>query len=107
MKSIVTCILHRILLLTYLLTPWCRIFFKKPIVTQLVKKYPFFMKPEGSSPCSQIPATVPYPEPAESSLYFSPNIVRMIKSRRLRWAGHVARMGREEVLTGFWLGGPM
>jgi hypothetical protein len=27
------------------------------------------------------------------SLYFSLNIVRMIKSRRMRWAGHVARMG--------------
>ena len=26
------------------------------------------------------------------SLYRSPNIVRTIKSRRLRWAGHVARM---------------
>ena len=26
------------------------------------------------------------------SLYRSPNIVRMIKSRRLRWVGHVARM---------------
>ena len=26
------------------------------------------------------------------SLYGSPNIVRVIKSRRLRWAGHVARM---------------
>jgi hypothetical protein len=26
------------------------------------------------------------------SLYFSPNIVRVIKSRRMRWAGHVARM---------------
>ena len=26
------------------------------------------------------------------SLYRSPSIVRMIKSRRLRWAGHVARM---------------
>jgi hypothetical protein len=26
------------------------------------------------------------------SLYLSPNIVRMIKPRRLRWAGHVARM---------------
>ena len=25
-------------------------------------------------------------------LYLSPNIVRVIKSRRLRWAGHVARM---------------
>jgi hypothetical protein len=27
------------------------------------------------------------------SLYSSPNIVRMIKSRRMRWVGHVARMG--------------
>jgi hypothetical protein len=37
-----------------------------------------------------------------NSLYSSPNIVR------LRWAGHVARMGegRGEVFTGFWLGGP-
>ena len=26
-------------------------------------------------------------------MYFSPNIVRVIKSRRMRWAGHVARMG--------------
>jgi hypothetical protein len=26
-------------------------------------------------------------------LYSSPNIVRMIKSRRMKWAGHVARMG--------------
>jgi hypothetical protein len=30
----------------------------------------------------------------------SPNIIRVIKSRRLRWAGHVARMGRGEVHTG-------
>jgi hypothetical protein len=27
------------------------------------------------------------------SLYSSPNIIRVIKSRRMRWAGHVARMG--------------
>jgi hypothetical protein len=39
-------------------------------------------------------------------LYSSPNIVRVIKSRRMRWAGHVARMERGEVLTGFCLGGP-
>jgi hypothetical protein len=26
------------------------------------------------------------------NLYSSPNIIRMIKSRRMRWAGHVARM---------------
>jgi hypothetical protein len=28
-------------------------------------------------------------------LYCSPNIVRVIKSRRMRWAGYVARMGEE------------
>jgi hypothetical protein len=37
-------------------------------------------------------------------LYSSPNIFRVIKSRRLRWAGHVARMGRGEAYTGFWWG---
>jgi hypothetical protein len=39
------------------------------------------------------------------SLYSSPNIVRVIKSRRLRWAGHVARMG-EGRGVGFSLRGP-
>ena len=34
-------------------------------------------------------------------LYFLSNIVRVVKSRRMRWAGHVARMGRGEVCTGF------
>jgi hypothetical protein len=40
------------------------------------------------------------------NLYSSPNIARVIKSRRMRWARHVARMGRREVFTGFWMGGP-
>jgi len=32
-----------------------------------------------------------------NDLYSSPNIVRVIKSRRMRWAGHVARMGEHRV----------
>jgi sorting nexin-29 len=40
------------------------------------------------------------------SLYSSPNIVRVINSRRMRWAGHVARMGEERWLQGFRLGSP-
>jgi len=32
-----------------------------------------------------------------SDVYCSPNIVRVIKLRRMRWAGHVARMGEERV----------
>ena len=37
-----------------------------------------------------------------SDLYSLPNILRVIKSRRMRWTGHVARMG--EGYTGFWWG---
>ena len=37
-------------------------------------------------------------------LYCSPNFVRVIKSRRMRWAGHVARMGERRGYTWFWWG---
>ena len=37
-------------------------------------------------------------------LYSPPNIVRVIKSRRMRWAGHVARMGEERGCIGSWWG---
>ena len=37
-------------------------------------------------------------------LYSSPNIVRVIKSRRMRWAGHVARMGDGRGRIGSWWG---
>jgi hypothetical protein len=37
-----------------------------------------------------------------NDLYASSNIIRVIKSRRMRWAGHVAVWGRGEVHTGFW-----
>ena len=33
-----------------------------------------------------------------SDLYSLPNIVRLVKSRRVRWAGHVARMGEGRVV---------
>jgi hypothetical protein len=36
------------------------------------------------------------------NLYSSPSIVRMIKSRRMRWAGHVAGMGRIGMHIRFW-----
>jgi hypothetical protein len=55
-------------LLPVILTPWCRIFFEKLMVTQLVKQQlAYFMEPEGSLLWSQKSATGPYPEPAESS----------------------------------------
>ena len=37
-------------------------------------------------------------------LYSSPNIVRLIKLRRMRWVGHVAVWGRGEAYTGIWWG---
>jgi hypothetical protein len=35
-------------------------------------------------------------------LYSSPSIIRIIKVRRMRWAGHVARMGRRGTRIGWW-----
>ena len=39
-----------------------------------------------------------------NGLYSSPNIVRVIKSRRMSWAGHLARMGEEMGCIGSWWG---
>jgi hypothetical protein len=39
-------------------------------------------------------------------LYSSPDIIRQIKSRRMRCAGHVARMERREKCTWFWWESP-
>ena len=36
-----------------------------------------------------------------NDLFCSPNIVRGIKSRRMRWAGHVARIGAKRCLQDF------
>jgi hypothetical protein len=43
----------------------------------------------------------PYNEELHN-LYSSPSIIRMITSRRMRWTGHVAGMGRRGVHIGFW-----
>ena len=41
-----------------------------------------------------------------NDLYSSPNIVRVIKSRRMRWAGHVACMGEERRVNRVLVGKP-
>ena len=41
-----------------------------------------------------------------NDLYSSPNIVRVIKSRRMRWAGHVARRGEERWVYRILVGKP-
>ena len=41
-----------------------------------------------------------------NDLYSSPNIVRVIKSRIMRWAGHVARMGEERGMYRILVGKP-
>jgi hypothetical protein len=40
------------------------------------------------------------------NLYSSPNIIRQIRSRRMRWAGHVARMGEERKVYRVLVGKP-
>jgi hypothetical protein len=40
------------------------------------------------------------------NLYLRPDIIRQIKSRRMRWAGHVARMGDERKLYKVLMGKP-
>jgi len=41
-----------------------------------------------------------------NDLYSSPNIVQVIKSRRMRWAGHVARIGEERGVYRVLVGKP-
>ena len=41
-----------------------------------------------------------------NDLYSSPNVVRVIKSRRMRWAGHVARMGEDRGVYWVFVGKP-
>jgi hypothetical protein len=37
-----------------------------------------------------------------NDLYYLPNIVRVVKWKRMSWAGHVARLGRRKLCTGCW-----
>jgi hypothetical protein len=41
-----------------------------------------------------------------NDLYSLPNIVRVVKSRRMRWAGHVARTGKDRVVYRVLVGRP-
>jgi hypothetical protein len=40
------------------------------------------------------------------NLYSSPDIIRQVKSRRMRWAVHVARMGEEKKVYKVWVRKP-
>jgi hypothetical protein len=40
------------------------------------------------------------------NLYASPSIIRIIKSRKMRWAGHVARMGEKRDVYRLLIGKP-
>jgi hypothetical protein len=40
------------------------------------------------------------------NLYSTPNIIRQVKSRRMRWVGHVARMGEERKVYKVLVGKP-
>ena len=59
-------VLVHTVLFTYLLQG-AESFLRSYLVLQLVKKFPAFLEPEGSSPYSQVPATCPYSEPTPSS----------------------------------------
>jgi hypothetical protein len=39
-------------------------------------------------------------------LYSSPSIIRIIKSRKMRWAGHMERMGERRTSYGLLVGKP-
>ena len=56
-------------------------------------KYLYFVEPVSM----HFPAKQPYctNDTVYNTVYSLPNIVRVEKSRRMRWAGHVARMGED------------
>jgi hypothetical protein len=36
------------------------------------------------------------------NLYYSPSVIRIIKSKRMRWSGHLARMGERRMHIVYW-----
>jgi len=54
-----------------------------------------------SGPSNPYPVAIPTTLPGPLSDLNSLNIFRVIKSRRMRWEGHVGRMGRGEAYTVF------
>ena len=101
-------------LLTYLLTPWCRVLLEQLTGLQLVKKFPAFHGTQRVFE-NMVLRRIFGPRRGEvmgewrlhnelNDLYCSPNIVRVIKSRRIRWAGHVAHMGEKRGRIGSWWG---
>jgi hypothetical protein len=63
----------------------------------LVQKY---LTDSGISVLPQPPYTS---DLAHTNLYASPDVIREIKSRRMRWVGHIAFMGKMRNHRKFWL----
>ena len=61
---------------------------------------------ETSSVCIRWYYNIIIPNEELNDLYSSPNIVRVIKLRRMRWAGHVVRMGEERGMYRVLVGKP-
>jgi hypothetical protein len=65
--------------------------------------YVFIYNPQTSRLCSQeFDKSYIYCNEELQNLYSSPSIIKMSKSRRMRWAGHVARLGRRGMRIGYW-----
>ena len=64
-------------LLTYLLTPWCRVLLEKLTGLQLVKKFSAFYGTRSFITAFKRPATYPYPEPARPSPHFPSQFLKI------------------------------